>query len=63
MRTDTVARVAAHLARALPEAAPGTRVLPPDVLWAAAQTPASEGVVDDWLAGCPLTGVNTRQRW
>jgi len=55
--------VAAHLARALPEAAPGTRVLPPDVLWAAAQTPASEGVVDDWLAGRPFTGVNTRQRW
>ena len=63
VRTDTVARVAAHLARALPESAPGTRVLPPDVLWAAAQTPTSEGVVDDWLAGRPLQGVNTRQRW
>ena len=24
---------------------------------------ASEGVVDDWLAGRPFTGANTRQRW
>jgi hypothetical protein len=63
VRTDTVARVAAHLARALPEAAPGTRVLPPDVLWAAAQTPASETVVDDWLAGRPLAGAHARGRW
>ena len=63
VRTDTVARVAAHLARALPEAAPGTRVLPPDVLWVAAQTPASETVVDDWLAGRPLAGAHACGRW
>lgn len=51
VRTDTVARVAARLALALPQAAPGTRVLPPELLWAAAQTPASDAVVDAWLAG------------
>ena len=55
VRTDTVARVAAHLALALPRAAPGSRVLPPELLWAAAQTPSADMVVDDWLAGRPLT--------
>lgn len=50
VRTDTVARVAARLALALPQSAPGTRVLPPELLWAAAQSPASDAVVDAWLA-------------
>jgi hypothetical protein len=63
VRTDTVARVAARLALALPQAAPGTRVLPPDVLWAAAQTPASDAVVDDWLAGRVPQHGTARQRW
>lgn len=63
VRTDTVARVAARLAVALPLAAPGTRVLPPEVLWAAAQLPHADALVDDWLAGRPLAGVNPRPRW
>ena len=63
VRTDTVARVAAHLALALPRAAPGTRVLPPELLWAAAQTPDSDAVVDDWLAGRPLQPAGVRRRW
>lgn len=63
VRIDTVARVAAHLALALPQAAPGTRVLPPEVLWSAAQTPASDAVVDNWLAGRGLPGAASRQRW
>jgi hypothetical protein len=63
VRSDTVARVAAHLALALPRAAPGTRVLPPEVLWAAAQTPASDQVVDDWLAGRPLPLPGAARRW
>jgi hypothetical protein len=68
VRSDTVARVAARLALALPQAMPGTRVLPPELLWAAAQTPASEAVLDDWLAGRPLSdrqpaGIATRRRW
>jgi hypothetical protein len=51
VRSVTVARVAARLAAVLPEAASGTRVLPPELLWAAAQQPASDAVVDAWLAG------------
>jgi hypothetical protein len=63
VRTDTVARVAAHLALALPQAAPGTRVLPPDVLRAAAQAPASDAVVDAWLAGRTPQALPAPQRW
>ena len=63
VRSDTVARVAAHLALALPRAAAGTWVLPPELLWAAAQTPASEAVVDDWLAGRPLPVLGGQRRW
>ncbi len=63
VRSDTVARVAARLALALPQAAPGTRVLPPELLWAAAQTPASDNVVDDWLAGAAPAAPLPRQRW
>ena len=59
VRTDTVARVAARLALALPQATPGTRVLPPEVLWAAAQSPASDGVVDAWLSGAEVPGAPT----
>lgn len=63
VRSDTVARVAAQLALALPQATPGTRVLPPELLWAAAQAPASEAVVDDWLAGRPAAAAALRRRW
>ena len=63
VRADTVARVAARLALLLPQASPGTRVLPPELLWAAAQTPACEAVVDDWLAGRGLPVALARQRW
>jgi hypothetical protein len=63
VRIDTVARVAAHLALALPQTTPGTRVLPPELLWLAAQTPQSDAVVDDWLAGRSLPGAVVRQRW
>lgn len=63
VRSDTVARVAARLALALPRATPGTRVLPPELLWAAAQTPDSDAVVDDWLAGRPLQPAGVRRRW
>ncbi len=76
VRNDTVARVAERLAFALPQSGPGTRVLPPELLWAAAQTPASADVVDAWLAGQAWqgrvqtghktghkTGHQARQRW
>ena len=63
VRTDTVARVAARLALALPQATPGTRVLPPDVLWAAAQSPASDAVVDAWLTGRSPQAAPAQPRW
>ena len=63
VRSDTVARVAAKLALDLPQATPGTRVLPPELLWAAAQTPTSEAVVDDWLAGRALPPAVPHRPW
>ena len=54
VRMATVARVAAQLAVSLPRHAPGTRVLPPDRLWAAAQAPDSDAPIDAWLAGQTL---------
>lgn len=61
VRVDTVARVAAALAVALAAAAPGTRVLPPELLWQAAQGSTSPAdLVAAWLGGeaanpAPLT--------
>lgn len=55
VRMATVARVAARLATGLPSHAPGTRVLPPELMWAAAQAPASDAPVDAWLAGQTLS--------
>ena len=51
VRSDTVARVAAALAVALPLATPGTRVLPPELLWQAAQLASAEALVLAWLGG------------
>jgi len=66
VRAVTVARVAAALAAALPDATPGTRVLPPEVLWLAAQASdraAADTLVGDWLAGRALQAPSVRQRW
>lgn len=50
VRAVTVAALVVQLARLLPAAAPGTRVLPPEVLWQAAQAEAPEAVLAAWLA-------------
>lgn len=63
VRSRTVARVAARLAAVLPDAAPGTRVLPPEVLWTAAQGHVEDDVVDAWLAGRSVEVAVPRQRW
>jgi len=63
VRSATVARVAARLAVAMPATPPGTRVLPPELLWAAAQAPGSDAAVDTWLAGCTPELPAARQRW
>jgi hypothetical protein len=60
VRSDTVARVAAALALALPQAAPGTRVLPPELLWQAAQSPqapAADDLIVAWLGGGMVSPV------
>ncbi len=63
VRAATVARLAAALAVALPDAAPGTRVLPPEWLALAAQSGDAAGVAADWLAGRRLPAAPVRQRW
>jgi len=63
VRSRTVACVAARLAAVLPEASTGTRVLPPEVLWTAAQGNVEDDVVDAWLAGRVVEVPVPRQRW
>jgi len=64
VRSATVARVAAALAVALPGAPRGTRVLPHEWLWLAAQGSDAEGLLAGWLAGRPLPAAAGRhQRW
>lgn len=64
VRAATVARVACELVLQLSQAAPGTRVLPADVLARAAQGVDVAELVGAWLAGRALPGgVATRRRW
>ena len=64
VRSATVARVAAALAVALPASPRGTRVLPHEWLWLAAQGSDVEGQLAGWLAGRPLPAAAGRhQRW
>lgn len=49
VRAVTLAAVAVQLALLLPRAAPGTRVLPPELLWQAAQA-GGEQALAAWLA-------------
>lgn len=63
VRSATVARAAARLAVALPGGAGGTRVLPPEVLWAAAQSPGTDAAIDAWLGGQGIPMTPARQRW
>lgn len=49
VRVVRIASLAVRLAHLLPTAAPGTRVLPPEVLWRAAQPDAADTVLREWL--------------
>jgi hypothetical protein len=49
VRLETVARVAAAWASQWPQATPGTRVLPTEVLWQAAQAGDARAVVKAWM--------------
>jgi hypothetical protein len=49
VRASKVAQFAAQLALQLPWSPPGTRVVPPEVVWEAGQTKDVSGLADDWL--------------
>ena len=49
VRASKVAQFAAQLALQLPWSPPGTRVVPPEVVWEAGQTRDVAGLADDWL--------------
>lgn len=64
VRSITVARLAAAIAVALPQAGRGTRVLPHEWLWLAAQGQDAETLAERWLAGQPPpVAEGARQRW
>jgi len=64
VRTARVAELAVELAWRLNHAPLATRVLPPDVLWQAAQSADGGALLDDWLHGRPLPPLQeAKRRW
>jgi hypothetical protein len=64
VRAQRVAELAVELAWRLPQAAPGTRVLRPELLWQAAHASDGGAMLSAWLAGEPLPqGSLPKQRW
>ena len=53
VRAVKLAALVATLARLLPEAAAGTRVVPPELLWEAARAPEPQPVLLRWLTADP----------
>jgi hypothetical protein len=51
VRARKVAQFVVEVAARLPGSDPGTRVVPPELVWQAAQLPAAWPLVDAWLAG------------
>ena len=56
LRAEKVAAFVVALAHALPQAAPGTRVIPPEWVWRHAQPGGSGALLQRWLAGVELPG-------
>jgi hypothetical protein len=54
VRASRVARFTAELAAQLHEAPPATRVVPPELVWLAAQTDDVAGLARAWLHGRAL---------
>jgi len=54
VRAAKVAQLAVALAKALPASTPGTRVMPSEVVWLAAQQRDVEPLAQAWLDGRPL---------
>lgn len=53
VRALKVAEFAAQIAAQLPASPPGTRVVPPELVWEAAQTTHAGAVATRWLSGQP----------
>lgn len=60
VRARKVAALAAALAHQLRGSGPGTRVLPPEVVWHAAQLREPHGLVQAWLAGEALPAIGIK---
>jgi nucleoside-diphosphate-sugar epimerase len=60
VRALKVAQLAAQLAAQLPASPPGTRVVPPELVWEAAQTSNVATLTTQWLSGQPLPATQTR---
>ena len=64
LRTQRLAELLVELGWRLAEATPATRVLPPELLWQAAQDEDAGALFAAWLAGDPLPPPRLpRQRW
>lgn len=53
VRAEKLAALVATLARLMPEAAAGTRVVPPELLWEAARAPEPQPLLRAWLTADP----------
>jgi hypothetical protein len=51
VRAAQVARFVVELAIRLPQSPPGTRVVPPEIVWQAGQLRNPSSIADDWLSG------------
>ena len=60
VRAHKLAAFVAGLVRALPQAPPGTRVVPPELVWQAAQSADADALARDWLQGRPLPAADVR---
>lgn len=64
VRAQRLAELAVELACRLPSAPPGTRVLPPELLWQAAHTGDAGALLGAWLAGDTLPPMSVpARRW
>ena len=61
VRAHKLAGFVAALVRALPQAPAGTRIVPPELVWQAAQHADAGALVRAWLAGEALPAPNARR--